>query len=266
MNLRNLLKMNKFLLILITNFLIAGCSFMKSSSKASLETGVVQYNYEDKNGTFKVSRQVGLEKKTGRLITKQQLELIGLGKESILEQSIVISNPGSIKSKIEVLRPEEGQYSVWFEGKKYSSTIKINAKNKSFELKTTGPSAKDVTSRQIAFPNNQHIFCFFSQLTECLNFHGFIKKSIKEQAGSVRLNLVWNGYPFFQEAYNDLPIELFSNAKLAYDGKIADDEYRFTLGVANQMIFFVTGENGDFKKMFWIAQGISMVRKDLKEK
>lgn len=259
--------MSKTILILFLSFFFfVSCSSTAKKTGSVLETGVVQYDYEDKNGTFKVAKQVALEKNTGRVITKQQLELVSMGKENILEQSIVISNPGSIKGKSAVLRPEEGQYSVWFEGKKYTSTIKINSKNKSFELKTSGPTAKDSSLRQIAFPKSQHIFCFFSQLTECLNFHGFIKKSIKDQSGSVRLNLVWNGYPFFQEAYNDLPMELFSKAQLAYDGKIAEDEFRFTLGVANQMIFFITSEKGEFKKMFWIAQGISMVRKDLRDK
>lgn len=260
--------MNKSILIsiLLACFFLLSCSSTKNKNASALESGIVLYQYEDKNGNFKVARQTGFEKSSGRLITKHQLEILTGSKENILEQSIVIANPGSIKGKTSVLRPEEGQYSVWFEGKKYTSTIKINSKNKSFELKTSGPSAKDISSRQISFPKNQNALCFFSQLTECLNFHGFLKKSIKEESGSVRLNLVWNGYPFFQEAYNDLPMELFSEAKLAYDGKIAEDEFRFTLGVANQMIFFIVGQEGEFKKMFWIAQGISMVRKDLKDK
>lgn len=243
-----------------------GCSSLGSKDSNLFESKVTQFNYEDKNGSFKLTRQTGMEKNTDRMISKHQLELLAGGKESILEQSIVISNPGSIKGKNAVLRPEEAQYIVWFEGKKYTSTIKINTQAKSFELKTSGPTSLDKKNKQISFPKNQNILCFFSQLTECLNFHGFIKNALKQQSGSLRLNIIWSGYPFFQEAYNNLPMELFSEAKFAFDGKIAEDEFRFTLGVAGQMIFFVTSESGELKKMFWIAQGISMVRQDLKEK
>ncbi len=256
---------SKFIIFFMGLFLCS-CSLTKEKTLSFLDTRIVRFHYEDKNGNFKITRQSGQEKKTDRIVTKQQLEILDGDKDKILEQAIVISNPGSIKNKNAVLRPEEGQYSVWFEGKKYSSSIKINSKTRTFDLKTSGPNSKDNSNKSIVFPDNKNILCFFSQLTECLNFHGFIKKSIKNETGAIRLNIVWNGYPFFQEAYNDLPMELFSDAKIAFDGKMSDDEFRFSLGVAGQMIFIITNSEGDLKKMFWIAQGISMVREDLKEK
>lgn len=256
--------MSNFALCFLFIFIFISCS-SSSSNPVNIDSGIVQYNYDDKNGNFKYVRQTNLEKNTGRLLTKHQLEILNSPQLTILEQSVAVSNPGSIKGKKIALRPEEAQYAVWFEGKKYTSTLKLAPKKKAFELRTTGPGTKDNKTEILQFPKNQNIYCFFTQLTECLNFHGFISKAIKEESGSVRLNLIWNGYPYFQEAYNDLPMELFSVAKFVFDGKTNADEFRFNLIVGNQTIFFILSAKSELKKMFWVAQGVSMVRKDLKE-
>lgn len=251
-----------FVLLII---LMTACSSQVSRSKKQLDLGMNKYIYADKNGSFAVSRQVGFQKGDDKLFVKRQMEIENRDRNNILEQSVVYSNPGYLKGKTAILRPEEAQYSVWFEGKKYSSHIKISPKNKGYELKTFGPDSRDKQSKIVPVPKTKKLFCFFSQVTECLAFSGFIKKAIETQSGSARFMLIWDGYPYFQEAYNDIPVEMFSNAELNFDGKINEDEFRFNLVVGNQSIFYVLGKSGELKKMFWIAQGVSMVRKDLQD-
>lgn len=259
--------MNNFTKVMLSIFVIflTACSSQVSRNKKQLDLGMNKYLYVDKNGSFAVTRQVGFQKGDDKLYVKRQMEIENRDRNNILEQSVVFSNPGYLKRKTAILRPEEAQYSVWFEGKKYSSHLKISPKNKGYELKTFGPDARDKQSKIIPAPKTKKLLCFFSQVTECLGFSGFIKKAIEVESGSARFMLVWDGYPYFQEAYNDIPMELFSNAELNFDGKINADEFRFNLVVGNQSIFYVLGKNGELKKLFWIAQGVSMVRKDLQD-
>lgn len=257
-------KLTKTILLFLL-MLAMSCSNQVSRNKKQLDLGTNKYIYADKNGSFSVTRQVGFQKGDDKLFVKRQMELENRDRNNILEQSIVYSNPGYLKKKTAILRPEEAQYSVWFDGKKYTSHIKISPKNKGYELKTTGPESRDKQNKIIPAPKTKKLLCFFSQVTECLAFSGFIKKAIEVESGSARFMLVWDGYPYFQEAYNDIPMEMFSNAELNYDGKINEDEFRFNLVVGNQSIFYVLGKEGDLKKIFWIAQGVSMVRKDLQD-
>ena len=78
---------------------LCSCSLTKEKTLSFLDTRIVRFHYEDKNGNFKITRQSGQEKKTDRIVTKQQLEILDGDKDKILEQAIVISNPGSIKNK-----------------------------------------------------------------------------------------------------------------------------------------------------------------------
>ncbi len=254
--------MNNILIIILV--FLSSCNSTIQHRTKSVAVGTNKYNYEDKTGQYLLIRSTNIDKKDAKLVTRKQLELKNKSKDNILEQSITIANPGLIKRKNAILRPEEAQFQIWFEGKKYTSSLKIDTKNKAFELKTNGPTSADNRTRKISFPKSQKYFCFFSQLTECLSFNGFIQKSIKEEKGSVRLYLIWDGYPYFQEAYNDLPNELFSDVEFRYDGKISNDEFRFILNISNQSIFFIVSEVADLKKMFWISQGVSMIREDLK--
>ena len=86
-----------------------------------------EFNYEDKNGNYKVTRSSEMvhnskePRKTNsqnkslgfKIITKRQMELLNKSTDNVLEQSIVISKVGSIKGK-KTLRPEEAQYTTWY--------------------------------------------------------------------------------------------------------------------------------------------------------
>ncbi len=260
-----MIKFKKILFLFVVLIDISSCSTQIKSLKKNLNAGTSKYSYVDRNGNFLVNRTTGFMKENERYFVKRQMEIIGKNKDNIIEQSVTISAAGLVKNKTAILRPEESEFSIWFDGKKYTSKLILNKKKKAFDLKTTGPTDNDNTSRTIKFPSSKMISCFYSQLTECLMLNGFLKEAIKKEAGAIRLYIVWDGYPFFQEAYNDLPNELFSMGQVSYDGKLKADEIRFSLNVGNQNILFVVNEDGHLLRIFWIAQGVTQVRSDLRD-
>lgn len=259
--------MNKSYSILIIMLLLAvSCAGVKSNNlKQELVRGEERFSYTDKNGSFLVKLGSGINKKDNTLFTKRSLEITDKQTDNILEQSIVLSEIGVLKKKKTILRPKVSQYTVWFDGKKYFSELKLNQAEKLFDLKMVSPESQWNGTKKIKLPNSKALYCFFSQVIECAKAVDFIATAIKKEGGSMNFYIVWEGYPYLNETFSDFPVELFSKAKLEYDGKTKEDERRFNLSVAGQSIFFVLDKNEQMKKMFWVSQGISMVSRTIKE-
>ncbi len=270
---------------------LIGCSLFKNSKNSDLsvlvDKKIQQFHYTDKNGRFSHLSKVDLsssqnledflaKKKSKinsdpKIFVRRVLEqnVAKSSQEKVLEQSLTLSNPGWIKGEKMVLRPEEAHFSIWFEGKKYTSSLKILKKEKSFELITSnsiGNPSKQNSKKLIPFPKTQRSFCFFSAIATCMKLNGFLSQAILDEKGSEEFVVVWEGYPYFQEAYADVPNELFSSAEFYYDGKIktkeGDTEHRFVLGLGERKVFYHFNDDAELIKFFWIAEGISMVRKD----
>lgn len=260
--------MNKiaFFMLLIVSSHFASCAATKTVSlKKELARDEERFTYTDKNGTYLVKLSSGFNKKENTLVTKRSLGVTNKENDNILEQSIVLSDIGSLKKKKTILRPKLSQYTVWFEGKKYFSELKLNTQKKSFEVKMISPEKQWNGAKQFKLPNTKALYCFFSQIIECAKTVGYIQKAIQEETGSMNFYVIWEGYPYLNETFSDFPLELFSKAQLEYDGKIKEKENRFNLKVAGQSIFFIVDENEQMRKMFWVSQGISMVSKKLKK-
>jgi hypothetical protein len=236
----------------------------QSNPKEMLVKHNDQFNYTDKNGQYSVKIESGLDKTGKSFFTKRIMELPSLQKDKALEQSIVLSSIGSLKKKMTILRPKISQYNVWFEGKKYTSELKINTANKSIDVKMTSPESQWNGTKQIKFPSSTTLPCFFSQVIECARVSGFINKASSKKTGSMKLMIIWEGYPYLNETFSDFPDELFSEAQLEYDGRTKEGERRFNLIVAGQSIFYILNDEDVMTKMFWISQGITMVSKSSK--
>lgn len=257
-NSKNLLKMIKILILILFMFFTSCSSNKTKKIKESMENGSEHFLYTDKNGKFKSTFTYGFKEK--EYFTKRTIEIPGKEKDGILEQSIVFSNLGSVKGK-NILRPKVSQYTVWFDGKKYFSELKINPKKKAFELKMVSPESNWNGTKEIKFPTTKANICFFSQLVECVKLSGFLdaKKNAKK---TMSLYLVWEGYPYLNETYTDFPSELFSKAIIEIDSTTKNEEKKFNVQVAGQSIFYVVNKDNQFKKMFWVSQGISMLEKN----
>lgn len=255
--------MNKALVCALL-IVLSSCSSFSGLGKPKLEKVSETFNYSDKNGQFQVVISSGPDKSGKGYFTKKVMELPNKEKDKILEQSVVISSLGTLKKKTNILRPKLSQYNVWFDGKKYTSELKINTAKKAIDVKMTSPESQWNGTRQIKFPSSTILPCFFSQIIECARVSGFIKMASSKEAGVMNLLVIWEGYPYLNETFSDFPSELFSTGKLEYDGKTKDSERRFNLRVAGQSIAYVLNDKDEMSKMFWITQGISMVGKSAK--
>jgi hypothetical protein len=245
--------------------MLVSCAGVKNNSlKKELIRAEEGFNYSDKNGSFLVLMSSGFNKKDNTFFTKRSLEILNKNDDKMLEQSIVLSNIGELKKRT-ILRPKISQYSVWFEGKKYSSELKLNTEAKAIDIKMVSPESQWNGVKQVKLPSSKSLYCFFSQVIECAKTIGFIAEATKKETGTMNFYVIWEGYPYLNETFSDFPSELFSKAQLEYDGKTKEEERRFNLKIVGQSVFYVVDKNEQMKKMFWVSQGISMVSKTLKK-
>ena len=122
-----------FLIRLLICFQISSCGFFSRALRKdkTLSGGaiVTTFNLVDKSGKFELRRESGYIKSKNQYITKRQIFSYNSDRK-LLEKSIVISTPGSVKG-VNVMRPSISQYTVWFEKKKYFTEMEISPKDKS---------------------------------------------------------------------------------------------------------------------------------------
>ncbi|WP_164848514.1 hypothetical protein [Halobacteriovorax sp. HLS] len=247
--------------------LLSSCAYIKQMSGGSVFSNTPQgsntakvvkkFQLNDKAGKFFVVREKGFNKSKNQFIVKKSVQNPDSGKE--LEKLIVISKLGNIKKKLSILKPDISEYSVWFDGKRYTSTMKVNSKTRSMEVSLNSPEKQWQGKRNIPFPSGKGVYCYFSQITECARATGFIEKAINNDGGSMKVVIIWEGYPYFQEQYLNVPNSVFSLGTFEYDGRNANGERRFTLRTNNQSIFYFIDNNFELEKKFWVSQGFSMV-------
>ncbi|MCY4524941.1 MAG: hypothetical protein OXB84_09385 [Halobacteriovoraceae bacterium] len=249
-------KLTLFLLI----FLGAACA---TGQQKIPETLKVKFDLTDKHGQYLVQKERGHLEKNKKIVTKKQI--IGLvdGGKKILEKSISISRRGHLKGRLSILRPEISQYTVWFKGKKYFSELKLNPGKKGLDIRLISPEQQWNGIKTIPFPERKGIYCFFEQVIECVKATNFIDTAIRRKTGSMKLFIIWNGHPYFQEQYENIPDQVFSKAVFEYDGQHPRNGTRFTLQIAGQSIFYFLDDKKELLKKFWISQGLTMVKSDI---
>jgi hypothetical protein len=249
--------MNKFLFYLSLLTLFACSSANKKQLKNELTHNEVKYAYNDKNGKFVFKSTSGFVKKENSFFTKQSLEMLSKTKDNALEQSISFSTLGSVKKSKMILRPKNSEYSVWFDGKKFTSRMKIISSKKMVELSMESPEPKWNGVKQFKFPSTRIPSCFFTQVVECAKVMGALSSKQK-----MNFYILWEGYPYLNETFTDFPNELFSKAEIENEGKQKNGEVKFSLLVAGQSIVYILDKNNKIKKMFWVTQGISILNKE----
>jgi hypothetical protein len=213
---------------------------------------------QDKSGKFSVVKESGLAKNKKSYVTKYRVYSIeGAGKKN-LEQSIVFSVPGLLGNKVRVMRPERSQFKVWFDKQLYQTETIVDTKKKALIVKMDSPEKQWKGEKTFIFPGGNGIFCYFTQLFECVKYTGFIEKAIKAGKGKADFHVLWDGYPYFQEQYLNIENSPFASAEMEYDGKTENGEHRFSVSVSGNAIFYLYSEGKEYVKMFWPAQGLSL--------
>ena len=260
------------LISLLFTFLASSCSLLKSKTPADIvdnfykHTSKARFDLVDKTGKYVVIREGGYRNKDNRYYTKSSIYPENDDRQKLLEESVAISNPGALGKKVKVFRPYASRYSVWFEGKKYTTEMYLKEKEKGLQVKMTSPESQWSGTKLIKLPQGTGVYCFLAQLIECVRMTGFLQIASKNDTGVMNFHLIWEGYPYYSEQYANLVSEPISEAKLKYDGMNSRDEYRFTLDVAGQKIFYFVDKEYNFLKRFWVSQGLSQTRSTFKEK
>ena len=154
------------------------------------------------------------------------------------------------------------RYYVWFDDSKdrYTTTMKVNLKKKSMDIVLKSPEKQWNGKETIPFPKGTGVFCFYSQLIDCVKFTGFINMAIKKDVGKMNFHIIWDGYPYIQEQFVGLKKTVFSRAIFEYEGVGKDGEIQFSLKVENQSMFYFLDKNLKVVKQFWASQGYSLIR------
>ncbi len=238
-------------------FLIVSCSALNGSSAPA--QGKYNYSYSDVSGNFRYQRDIRFIKK--KLVTRTQILVPSAGSDRIVEKSVTVSQLGTVKagrSRSFVVRPLASEFTVWLEGKKYSSRMQLDTAKKSMRVTLDSPDAKWKGQSFVPFPPGK-LFCFFSQIPDCLYHNQILEKSLSSKRQSFDFYVVWDNYPYVQDQLTNVGKNLFSLATIKYDGS-PKGRIRYILDVEDQVLLYQFTKNFELTGYSWISQGINLVK------
>lgn len=244
------MKFRLFLLVLLS----LSCATQQNTNPSNYQK---DYSFKDLSGEFLLRVESG--RKDKEFFFKKKLSGISDGKE--YEKSIAISQLGKLKTRngpINSLRPKISQMTVWFDKQEYFSQVKVLPRTRELEVKTRSPEKEWNGVKKYDFPNTKGLFCFFSQLVDCIRVTGFLHKSMEKASGRMNFTIIWDGYPFVNSQYKGLNEEPFTRAMFEYDSK-SENLVKYNLSFNNQIMFYHIDENKVLKKRFWVAEGLSQI-------
>lgn len=233
-----------------------------ASHKPELSQSVVRnnaktYSYRDISGQFEFAREVKLDK--SKLASRVQVMAGSDQKEKLLEKTFAISSIGSVKTRrgrALAIRPDIAQHTVWLEGKKYFSQMKMNLKKRKLEVIMESPEDKWKGTRELTLPRGR-IFCFYSQLPECLVASGLLVSTQKSR-NPAYFYLIWDSWPYHQEHFTGISSSAFAKASVSLERK-EKNLLRHVVEVNGQIMNLHFSNDGSFIRMFWTTQGLSII-------
>lgn len=251
--------MLKRVLLPLCLVLLGSCATNPSNNLISKEEK--SFRLEDKNGEFLIKRKRIFKENKNILVVSRTIYSDTTATAKVLEKSATGSTPGLFKNR-KMLRPNSSYYEVWFDGKKYLSSSKINIKRKSLEYFLDSPEAQWKGQREYPFPQDSDVFCYYNQVIECIGYTGFFESAIKESTGIKKFYIIWDGFPYYEELYLNMPNTPFEMAEMSFDGTTPEGYYRFSLKTGENLQFYFLNKNFEIKRHFWVAQGITIIDKE----
>jgi hypothetical protein len=222
------------------------------TAKVKSNNGQV-FSYRDISGEYELTREVKVAKK--KLATRNSILSLGDVGERQLEKTFAVSDIGSVSTRRGreiAIRPSLSQHTVWLEGKRYFTQLKLNTKTKSLEAIMDSPDPNKQGKRSIRVPKGQ-VFCFYSQLPECLIASGLISQA-KTSNRRPRFYIVWDSWPYHQEHFTGLKNSPFAAATIGIEGKNS-----FVVEFSGQIISLHFSNDMTFARLLWTSQGISIL-------
>ena len=250
-------------IIVIYLLVLASCSQIGKGKQPS--EGKFIYSYSDVSGKFRYQRDVRFIKK--KLVTRTQILVPSAGSDRVVEKSITVSQVGSVKDgggRAFIVRPLASEFTVWLEGKKYSSKMHIDSAKKSMRVTLDSPEPKWKGESLIPFPQGK-FFCFFTQIPDCLYHNHILSKSSEQKKHAFDFYVVWDNYPYVQDQLNNVGKNLFSHASVRYDGE-PKSKIRYIIEVEDQVLIYQFNKNFELTGYSWISQGINVVEPGEEEK
>lgn len=235
--------------------IISSCS--STLLKGTPKEGKTTYSYVDESGKFNFIRESKNIKQ--KLVTRNQLvDRRGSGSK-LLEKSIMVSQIGSIKNKngrLLTVRPQASEFTIWLEGKKYVSRMKINPGKKAMSVTLDSPDPKWQGSQEIPFPKAKY-FCFYNQIPECLYHNYLLTLASEHENQRFDFYVVWDSWPYIQDVLSHVGKNLFAPASVKFDGE-NKGLFRYIVEVEGQEVLFQFTKSHDLVKVAWISQGITI--------
>ena len=156
-------------------FFFISCSVFKNKNQPSTELTSTKANYKyiDAQGELPMHRNVLYEESKHKLSTMIKLIDPDKKENEVMEKVVSVSDVGSLKkkkSKRNILRPNISQFTTWLEGKRYFSQIKVLPKSRELIINLESPEAKWTGESKVALPRSLSMYCFYTQIAECLKF------------------------------------------------------------------------------------------------
>ena len=239
--------------LLLSLLLLSSCAGVRTTVREGKNT----FNFHDVSGSFRLQRESKVIK--NKLVSRFQLFAATGSADKLVEKSIVVSQPGSIKTKkgrSSVLRPLASDFTVWLEGKAYSSKMNLDPQSKSMKVTLKSPESKWSGTQSVKFPKGT-VFCFYSQIPECLIQSGLLSQSFDQERKSLSFHVVWESFPYTSEQYTNVSGNLFAPATIRFDG-IKQNMHRFEVELEGQILLYYFSKSFEFAKMSWIAQGLTI--------
>lgn len=237
-------------------FVLTACSaILPSGSPKEIKQ---HYSFVDGSGRFVLTREHKLLK--NKLISRSQISTNQGSALKPLEKSVTVSQLGSVSEnnkRVMVMRPMASEFTVWLEGKRYDSKLRLDTRTKSMLVELTSPETKWQGKSSVPVPRGKQ-FCFYSQIPDCLYHNLLLTKAIDRKGEGMPFFVVWEGYPYIQEQFSGVGSKLFAPAVVKYEGE-QKGLRRFLVEVDGQSILYHFSKSFDLVRMFWIAQGISVV-------
>lgn len=242
------MKVSLFILIMI----FASCSLV--SRKFQSQGRVKKWEFVDQGVHYPISIKSGVkDNKVYRIKTIYSSDK----DKKVIEKLKVISKKGLLNKNLQVLRPDYSYLEVWIEKEKYITKLELNKKDEAFDVTVQN----EVGVRRFSHPflKKMGVYCFYSQIVECLRITGFFDKVKKYNAGEAKLNVIWEGAFIYGDLYQYYPKDLFTSATFVFNGEDEKERMKFSLNFDNQTIYYLLDQNLNFHSRYWIAQNISTI-------
>jgi hypothetical protein len=243
----------KIALFMLTSVLLS-CSTGHQKAKSPFKSQE-KFILSDPSGNFIVTREVKTQ--SNKLITRVKIFDGNMSQE--LESTVSVSRVGYVKNsnkKTIAVFPEASQFKVWFNKDEFSSKSNLNRLTRKMRVQINGQDKEKNGSRNYIIPKGR-AYCYFSQMPECVKLQHFLFKAQKRK---IPLYIIWDNFPYHTELFNGLSSEPYVLADF-YLSDTNKKELKYSLDLGSQIIFYHFDKKLNFEKMFWVSQGISLVRK-----